>query len=368
MPYYHYLKQWIRNADERQRVVDNLIKLRAQLDKDIPPKDAEDTVLIATWNIRDFGKNPGFGHGRRSREDFFYIAEILSRFDFVAIQEINEIEEFDDYIMPILGREWQYIATDVTDRALGGNGERLTYLYDTRKIWFKNIAGELVLPSKLLISAAVETEDKENKFYEGKQFRRSPFVASFQSGWFKFDICTVHIYFGDESGDKLEQRRQEIERVASFFGKRADRSLKEGRSLILLGDFNIVHPEHETMKALTDSGFVVPKNLANPTNFGNTNYYDQIAFKAPEEVMKHIEKKGNAGVFDIFENLFRHEDWQTYVPEMKKAPQGKKKKPGEFEDYFDTWLTFHLSDHKPLWVRVNADESTRYLAALQDEV
>ena len=45
-----------------------------------------------------------------------------------------------------------------------------------------------------------------------------------------------------------------------------------------MGDFNIVSPDHETMKALTDNGFVVPKQL-HKTNVLQTKYYDQIAFR-----------------------------------------------------------------------------------------
>ena len=38
--------------------------------------------------------------------------------------------------MSILGPDWDYIATDVTDPVLGGNGERMTFAFDKRKVWF----------------------------------------------------------------------------------------------------------------------------------------------------------------------------------------------------------------------------------------
>ncbi len=163
------------------------------------------------------------------------------------MQEINDLDEWRD-VMDILGRDWDYIATDVTDSSLGGNGERLTYVFDTRKVSFQNVAGEIVLPNKMLISKSlVEPEgEKKRKLYTGKQFRRSPFMARFQAEWFKFSICTVHIYYGDESGDELKQRIEEIGAVAEYFCKKADDSLKKNRALILLGDFNIVKPDHKT--------------------------------------------------------------------------------------------------------------------------
>jgi hypothetical protein len=79
MPYYYPLGRL--NKTERLRTVDNLLSLRSRLDRDIPQKTATDTLLLATWNIREFGNN-------RRKESLHYIAEIVSRFDLVAIQEV----------------------------------------------------------------------------------------------------------------------------------------------------------------------------------------------------------------------------------------------------------------------------------------
>jgi hypothetical protein len=122
--------------------------------KHIPPKDADQNLLLATWNIRDFDKRNRRGFGPRLPESHFYIAEVISRFDFVAVQEVNRLREWK-MVMDILGPDWSYIATDVTDPALGGNGERMTFAYDKRKVWFKHIAGEIVLPTHMLISKVV---------------------------------------------------------------------------------------------------------------------------------------------------------------------------------------------------------------------
>src|SRR5215212_1086650 len=275
----YWLLKKLVPATELGRVLRNLTMLRTQLDKEVPPKDAESELLLGTWNLRDFGKTNRRGFGDRFPESHFYIAEVLSRFDFIAVQEVNELGEWER-VLDILGPSWEWIATDVTDEGLGGNGERLTYLYDTRKVDFRHIAGELVLPAKLLISASLQPkegdEDKIEAAVEGggegmvvgKQFRRTPFAAIFQAAWFKFEICTVHIYYGDESGQPLRERIEEIERIAGFFGKRAEKAIAEGRSLILLGDFNIVGRDHRTMQALEASGFKVPPALreAPPTN------------------------------------------------------------------------------------------------------
>ncbi|PIE82142.1 MAG: endonuclease, partial [Candidatus Delongbacteria bacterium] len=254
MAFYNYLKYDFRSASDRKFVARRLVQLKKQLDKEIPKKDTETNLLIGTWNIRDFGKSNRRGFGKRTKDSLYYIAEIISAFDIVAVQEVNELEEWSK-VMKILGPSWAYIATDVSDSNAGGNGERMTFVYDTRKVWFKNIAGEIVLPNSLLISTS-ELTSSDDKLVTGKQFRRTPYIVSFQSGWFKFDLCTVHIYYGRGS-DGLAQRIKEIETIAKYLSDRVDKKLKkERKATILLGDFNIIRPDHDTMNALENNGFV----------------------------------------------------------------------------------------------------------------
>ncbi|HEV7319492.1 MAG TPA: endonuclease/exonuclease/phosphatase family protein [Ensifer sp.] len=365
---YYKLRFAFRELDRRRHVVENLKRLRAQLDADVPAKDSDRNLLLATWNIRDFGKKNRRGFGSREPETWFYLAEILSRFDFVAVQEVNEIEEWLE-IMDILGPDFDFIATDVTDTALGGNGERLLYLYDKRKVRFRNIAGEIVLPNSMLVSP-VTAEVGGERLYAGKQFRRTPFTASFQSGWFRFDICTVHIYYGEDSGPALGERIQEIERIANYFGKRAEDALKRGKALILLGDFNIVHPEHETMRKLKDAGFAIPKSLDRPSNLDLTKYYDQIAFQARSELLNFIDQpaddplKRNSGIFEIYASIFRDGDEPDYRTAMQKSSNGRDKSEAELKAYYPDWKTYQLSDHKPMWVRIGTNEASAYLDSL----
>ena len=367
MPQYNLLRRWVP-AGERARVIENLQRLMKQLDRDIPPKDAEENLLLGTWNIRDFGKINRRGYGNRIRESHFYIAEILSRFDFVAVQEVNELGEWYD-VMDILGPDWDFIATDVTDPKLGGNGERLLYLYDKRKVWFQKIAGEIVLPANMLVTTA--TSGSGTKLQAGKQFSRTPYLTAFQSGWFKFDICTVHIYYGESSGEKLQQRIAEIDRIARYLGRDAKDKLKKGRAMILLGDFNIVHPEHDTMKALTAAGFVTPTALNRPSNLDRTKYYDQIAFVTKPDVIEYIDRpasqpnQANAGIFEIFESIMREEDFEQFEAAAKASPNGASRGGPDLKDYYMDWRTYQISDHKPMWVRICSDAADAYLERLK---
>jgi len=362
-------------APVRERTIANLAALREQLSEALPAKDAEDHMLLGTWNIRDFGKaeNLRKGRGPRLPETHFYIAEVISRFDFVAVQEVNDLPEWAR-VMRILGPDWDFIATDVTDPELGGNGERLTFVFDSRKVRFRHIAGEIVLPPDKLVSENVVPEaDDEGASGEvagqpvGRQFARSPFVASFRSNWFKFDICTVHIYYGEEHGEKLRRRVAEIREIAEYFGSRAVGALESGTSLILLGDFNVVGPEHETMAALLASGFKTAGTLENiASNIGRDKYYDQIVFHTRPGVLEYTETptpdgKPRAGIFEIFRNVFTEAQLDDYQSAASATTAGDDKTGDELRDYYLDWRTYQFSDHLPMWIQLRVNDSSSYL-------
>jgi len=340
----------------RERTASNLLKLKKQIKSDLPGKDSDETLMLATWNIRELGnKKP---KAKRLYENLFYMAEIISSFDIVAVQEVNDLDDLEE-LMRILGDEWDFIATDVNDRSLGGNGERMCFVYDTRKVKFKNIAGEIVLPANLLISKTELKEDGK-KIIAGKQFRRAPFLVSFQAGWFKFDLCTVHIYFGANSGKKLEERVEEIDGVASYLGKIAKKEQKD-KATILLGDFNIMNPEHKTMAALESNNFIVPKALQKKTNLKLDKYYDQIAFYGSDDLFR-LGSKGQekAGVFYIDKVLYT--DWSVYEKEMRQNNEAKgKHDPWLRDEYFKKWKTFQMSDHHLMWAQLKINDSNGYL-------
>ena len=253
MPMYSTIKR-IRDVTERNRVVDKLLALRAQLDRQIPAKTADDTLLLATWNIRAFGDN-------RRTESLHYIAEIISRFDLVAIQEVASDLAGLQKLVTLLGPGWDYIVTDSTDGTAGG-GERMAFVYDKCKVFFRKMAGKIVLPESKLI-------DKK------WQFARTPFTVAFQAGWFRFILTTVHVYYGTSEREN-SRRVEEIDAISEFLKKRAK---KEDESYILLGDFNIFKQSDATMRAMEKHGFYIPDALReHPSDLGKTKYYDQIAF------------------------------------------------------------------------------------------
>jgi len=129
--------------------------LKQDLNIKIPPKKFDRNILIATWNIRAFGDltrkwiSKGKDSPKRDLHSVLCIAEILSRFDVIAIQEVkSNIRALRD-TMKVLGNHWGLILTDVT-RGDAGNGERMAYLFDTRRVQLSGLACELVVPKEEL--------------------------------------------------------------------------------------------------------------------------------------------------------------------------------------------------------------------------
>lgn len=76
-------------------VLENLAILSADLDEKIPSKELDRNLLIASWNIRAFGNltrkwwSDEKDSPRRDLHSIYCIAEILSRFDVIAVQEVK---------------------------------------------------------------------------------------------------------------------------------------------------------------------------------------------------------------------------------------------------------------------------------------
>ncbi len=208
MPFYNEILTKM-NASTRRRTTQRLLDLRAQIDRDIAPKSAA-TTLLATWNIREFDSK---AYGSRLDEAILYISEIISAFDLVAIQEVRGNLGGLHRVMRVLGSRWSYIVSDVT---LGrpGNDERMAFLYDNTKVKFGGLAGELVLPP-----IPVKQGNKITHV-PSEQVVRTPFLGGFKSGWTKFMLGTVHIYYGDAKPNEAK-RVSEIRAVANHLKDRA---------------------------------------------------------------------------------------------------------------------------------------------------
>ena len=350
--YYPPIKH-VESDTEKKRTVKNILALKARLNS-IPVKTTDKNILIATWNIREFDSS---AYGARVNEAIYYIAEVVNRFDLIAVQEVRDDLAGLKRVMKLLGKWWKVIYTDTTEGA-HGNHERLAFVYDSRKLKFTGLAGEAVIPE-----IEVREKGKKTIYKPSEQLFRTPFIVSFQAGWFNFMISTAHIVYGDNVNDS-PKRIKEIGLLSDFLAKKVKGKYAESKNLILLGDFNIFKPGNKTFKMITKN-FTIPKAIQNlPSNAPKNKHYDQIALRLEKNV-----KLTNAGVFDYFDTVFRVEDEKAYINAMGKSyyhtSKGKARNAKSKSRYYKTyWRTHQMSDHLPMWVEFDIDYSVGYLKGI----
>jgi len=350
MPFY----QGIPDNGVGRRTAAGLLRLRAAL-ADVPERLLSGNLLLATWNLREFDSA---SYGTRPDEAIRYIVEVISAFDLVALQEVRDTRALDR-LVNLLGGWWKYLVTDVTE-GKPGNRERLAFIYDSRKVKFGGLAGELVIPPL--------------KTAPSHQPARTPFIAGFQAGWFRFALCTVHSLYG-KGGSKSPARAKEIDVVAGLAAKRAksrDPGDKWQNNFVLLGDFNIFKADEKdpSFKALQKHGFDLPRQIRSAlpgSNAKKDKHFDQIAFLSRQG---GFVTTGNAGVVDVFKAVYRPEDFSAYRKDVlahvtSRAKKGKKPATGDdaLRKTYARWRTYQVSDHFPLWVELNTDFSDHYLRA-----
>jgi endonuclease/exonuclease/phosphatase family metal-dependent hydrolase len=303
-------------------VEEELTGLRAALDETIPAKILDRNLLIGTWNLRAFGglteewDSGSDASPKRDLRSIRIIAEMLSRFDVVALQEVKGSIKALRHTLKVLGPDWGFILTDVT-RGDPGNQERMAFLFDTRRVKPSGLACELVVPKDRLerVGPTALTE----------QFARTPYAASFVSARKTFILVTLHVIFGDKPADRLG----ELTEIAEWFGDWAKQEADWNHRLIALGDFNIDRTGDPSFEAFTSTGLTVPPELhAVPRTIfldgDEGKHYDQIAwFEGDGEPADAPTYSGNAGTFDFTEVVM----------------------PG----LTNTEISWRLSDHLPLW-------------------
>jgi len=313
--------------DPPAAVAASLSGLRAALDSSaIPPKALDRNVLIATWNIRSLGRiSPTWATSsadspKRCHADVLAIAEVMSRFDVVAVQEVKRDLGGLEAILEALGPEWGWILTDLTRGGQPANQERMAFLYDTRRVRPSGLAAELVVP--------IETETSLTEVGLQKQFARTPYAVSFESQGASFTLVTLHVIWGDGSDERLP----EITEIARWMADWAAGSDAFGTNLMVLGDFNIDRLGDPLYQAFIATGLTpAPGHLGLPrTIFAEAtkpHFYDQVAWFTGAHgtpmltpPLRYDEQSGN---FDF-----------------RAALQGPLS---------TTELSWRISDHFPLW-------------------
>ena len=297
--------------------------LQKDLDNNIPFKEIDNNLLIATWNIRAFGnltrkwKSTDKDSPKRDLHAIVCITEIIKRFDVIAVQEVKaNIRALRD-TLKLLGKHWSMILTDV-NKGDEGNGERMAYIFDTRRVNLSGLACELVVPNEW------SKKIKQNSL--DRQFVRSPYAVSFKAGNKTFVLVTLHILYGDKSSDRIN----ELKGIAEWIADWATTINAYNHNLIVLGDFNIDKRGDILDKTFLSTGLYVPPELQNKTVtrsiFDETKYYDQIAwFNGNNDKPKLSLKFLNGGNYNFMGKL------------LKNRNITKRR------------FSFLISDHFPLW-------------------
>ena len=287
---------------------------------DIPTRQVDRNLLIATWNLRAFGqvtekwRSEAGDSPRRDLFDVRCIAEIVSRFDVVAIQEARENLTALRQMLTVLGQAWGLIATDVT-RGRAGNNERLVFVFDSRRVKPSGLAGELVV--------AIEEETAVTDAALDRQFARTPYAVSFTTGSREFTLVTLHVLWGDKEAERVPELRE----IATWLADWPNREETWSENLLTLGDFNVNRgPLYD---ALTATGLTTPQalNEVPRTIFDSPSeqhFYDQIAW---------FEDNGNRSVLTLD---FVSAGSFNFVDILKGG-------------LTKTQLSWRISDHFPLW-------------------
>lgn len=279
------------------------------------PSKQDDRLLVASWNIANLGLQD-----RRS-DEYKLLAEIISWFDVIAIQEVNDNLEGLRGIQDHLPNN--YFAT-FSDKA--GNDERAAFLIDGNKVSTLELFGEISVPPAE--QRHIKLPGVTRQF---RGFDRTPVLMSFSAGEFEFVIVNVHLYFGDDNTTDRQRRALEAYATSRWGDLRRDDAHSYVENIITVGDFNIpkVEPGDLIYTALRRRGMQRPEHSTQiASNIANDKHYDQIMF-FPGATKDRFT--GQIGVFDFDGALFG-DLWATRSAAL-----------------FRGYLRYYISDHRPIW-------------------
>jgi endonuclease/exonuclease/phosphatase family metal-dependent hydrolase len=312
-----------------------LTALRSQLSREIPRK-TDDNLLIATWNIREFGgltdkwTAAQSDSPKRDLRSLACITEIVSRFDVVAIQEAQADIRALRHLLKGLDDRYTVILTDAVEDDEGGN-ERLAFVFDRERVEVSGLACELVVPLNWSTKRKPKTGIPQIAL--DRQFARTPYAVAFRRGGATFILITLHVIWSGSGAGDLEERAKELSSIATWLRSWAEDANSWDQNLICLGDFNIDRKDGALWQAFTSTGLTVPAPLTEPRLIDGKplqGFYDQIAWftkdaegERPLLAMRYEDKGG------VFE-------WsKTALADSGLTTQQK---------------SFRISDHFPLWV------------------
>jgi endonuclease/exonuclease/phosphatase family metal-dependent hydrolase len=283
-------------------------------DRAIPDR-AAGRLLLATWNVANLGVQD------RTDDDYALIAEIVSWFDLVAIQEVNDNLRGITAIRDHLPDVYRLLFSDAS-----GNLERQAFLFDSTRVAQLEEIGRLSIPPSQLDEIVMPGTSTP---FPG--FDRGPYLAAFEVEQLRLQLVNVHLFFGSAADADIDRRKLEAYAVGWWADRRHRDKHTYVPNVVPLGDFNLpkAAPGDPIHDALTAKGLVLPPHSSQVGSaIATDNQYDQMAFFTGP-VSEHFT--GNMNVYDFDGALFA--DLWAKVPRKD----------------FLAYARFHMSDHRPLW-------------------
>jgi len=312
----------MHHGDVTPEIAQGLLALRKRIaESQIPSSQLDETINVAIWNIREFGKK------HRTDAAIHYIAEILGQFDLVALLELRDDLTDLGRVRTYLGSSWDIVYSDWMDDP-GGNSERAAFLYDNRAVIFNGLAAEV---------DARRTKTEE-EYLPAQSFWRAPYMCSFRAGNFDFIAIAMHARWGKS----VDARQAELQMLADWVDTRFKDKFVEDHDLIVMGDFNTPKIGDPLFNALTSRGLQIPEVLVElkvgqrvvrGSNLDQTARYDQILHLP---TMK-ARFSNYGGALDFF------------------GSKAKIKELFPDKTYTEQQFSYQLSDHFPIWLQVKTD-------------
>jgi endonuclease/exonuclease/phosphatase family metal-dependent hydrolase len=234
------------------------------------PTPKEGTIIIASWNIRDFSS--------KSRDDveLTQICGILAQLDIVGIQEVLDTEVLDRTVAMLKqkhGLDFAYVAS-AKEGSSAATAERFCYLFRSDKV------AVLGTPTVVTPQAAVVT--------------REPFYALFKAGSFDFYLAEVHLLSckKDAEGEAVQVAR----------AYEAVQGLDAEDDVILMGDFNLP-PTDAAFADLKGIPSMTWVDASEPTTIYD-HFYDNLWFESNFTTEYSCEW----GIYKFDEELFANDD------------------------------------------------------------
>ncbi|CAI5717376.1 unnamed protein product [Hyaloperonospora brassicae] len=292
------------------------------------PDDRDNRALIVgSWNIRNISR-------RKETSLLQRIADVLSEFDLVALQEVRDLVVLKKLKTMLPG--WNYVVSEpVGSKGAGAKARNERYAFFFRRCMVR------------LVDRCSLVEDKNGVF------TRQPCVTTFRatakSGVpdLELSLMNVHVSFGEKA--RRCDEVAEINRCANEMSASAHGT----RKVVVLGDFNL--SPQDVLGSLGSDKMALIRSPLSTTVFGklyDNIWLDRNDFSSQTACDGERRYRVDSGVLRV--------DWRYYP--HSKSGQHCDQSPGDtMLPQLRTYMSrvqcgYELSDHCPVWVAFAASK------------